>query len=210
MLESSVRSGVGTNLSAVVRWGHFHVGSVCVVGEKSGRIKQILRDGKPVREGRPGDTVEIRGIECSAGSGEWIMEVKNEWEASNVIHYRKRHAAFLESLRQRRLGVDASERSQSGGIDANSSDAKRIRIPLVIKADVDGSVQAIEQQIEGLNADLHNAQFEIVTANVGDVSQGDVETARDCKGILLLFNAKLNRRFSPFSLSRRRHAETRP
>lgn len=126
------------------------------------------------------------------------MEVKNEWEASNVIHYRKRHAAFLESLRQRRLGVDATERSQSGGIDANSSDAKRIRIPLVIKADVDGSVQAIEQQIEGLNADLHNAQFEIVTANVGDVSQGDVETARDCKGILLLFNAKLNRRFFPF------------
>ena len=77
----------------------------------------------------------------------------------------------------------------------------QIHIPLVIKADVDGSVQAIEQQIEGLNADLQNAQFEIVTANVGDVSQGDVETTRDCKGILLLFNSKLNRRFVSTLLS---------
>ena len=58
-----MRPGIGTNLFTVIRWGHFHVGSVCVVGEKFGKIKQIVRDGKPVREGRPGDTVEIRGIE---------------------------------------------------------------------------------------------------------------------------------------------------
>lgn len=190
----------------MIRWGQFHVGSVCVIGEKYGKIKQILRDGKPVREGKPGDTVEIRGIECSAGSGEWIMEVKNEWEANNVIHYRKRHAAFLESIQQRRLGLDSLlSDAQSIASNASNSDSslnsldshasKQIHIPLVIKADVDGSVQAIEQQIEGLNADLQNAQFEIVTANVGDVSQGDVETTRDCKGILLLFNSKLNRRF---------------
>ena len=200
----------------MIRWGQFHVGSVCVVGEKFGKIKQILRDGKPVREGKPGDTVEIRGIECSAGSGEWIMEVKNEWEANNVVHYRKRHAAFLESLQQRRLGLDSlrSDASSALSSSSSSSDAvspsntKQIHIPLVIKADVDGSVQAIEQQIEGLNADLENAHFEVVTANVGDVSQGDVETARDCKGILLLFNAKLNRRFLP-RFSYRFHAKTR-
>ena len=204
----------------MIRWGQFHVGSVCVIGEKFGKIKQILRDGKPVREGRPGDTVEIRGIECSAGSGEWIMEVKNEWEANNVVHYRKRHAAFLESIQQRRLGLDsllsdaqsiASNASilSSSAISTDASASKLIRIPRVIKADVDGSVQAIQQQIEGLNADLQNAQFEIVTANVGDVSQGDVETTRDCKGILLLFNAKLNRRLFLKRFQRRFHAEAR-
>ena len=51
--------------------------------------------------------------------------------------------------------------------------------------------QAIEQEIQKLNDSIHNASFHIVLAGMGNVSQTDVETARDCKGILMTFNTKI-------------------
>ena len=78
VLESHVKQGSGTNLTTVIRWGNFHVGSTCVLGDQVGKIKSILKDGKSVKMGCAGDTVVISGINRTINGGEWLFEVKNE------------------------------------------------------------------------------------------------------------------------------------
>ena len=85
VFESNVSEGVGTTINTIVRWGNFRVGSVCVVGEDYGRIKRVLCDGKSVKKAVAGDTVQITGISRRADSGEWLLEVKNEAEAVEVV-----------------------------------------------------------------------------------------------------------------------------
>lgn len=84
VLESNVKQGSGTNLTTVIRWGNFHVGSVCVLGDQMGKIKSIVRDGKNVKSGVAGDTVVISGINHTINGGEWLFEVKNEAFANEV------------------------------------------------------------------------------------------------------------------------------
>ena len=128
VLETRVRPGAGIVLDSVVRWGSFAVGSVCVVGTNSGKIKQIWRDGKPVKTSTAGDTVEIGGIN-GATSGDWLLQVKDEATASAVIAYRKRRLA-----RQRELAA------KKAGKPLPKEEGKTV-IPLVLKADVEGSLE---------------------------------------------------------------------
>lgn len=128
-----MREGVGTAISTIVRWGYFHVGSVCVIGEEFGKIKQVLCDGKNVKRAVAGDTVQITGINRNVNSGEWLMEVKNEAEALEVVNYRKRRRERQNAI-QKKQG-DASE------ADAAGEEKDVVHIPLVLKADVDGSIQ---------------------------------------------------------------------
>lgn len=133
MFESNMREGVGTAISTIVRWGSFHVGSVCVIGEEFGKIKQVLCDGKNVKRAVAGDTVQITGINRNVNSGEWLMEVKNEAEALEVVNYRKRRRERQSAI-QKKQG-DASE------VEAEEEEKDVVHIPLVLKADVDGSIQ---------------------------------------------------------------------
>ena len=128
-----MREGVGTAISTIVRWGSFHVGSVCVIGEEFGKIKQVLCDGKNVKRAVAGDTVQITGINRNVNSGEWLMEVKNEAEALEVVNYRKRRRERQSAI-QKKQG-DASE------VEAEEEEKDVVHIPLVLKADVDGSIQ---------------------------------------------------------------------
>ena len=84
VLESHLKQGSGTNLTTVIRWGNFHVGSICVLGDQIGKIKSILKDGKNVKIGYAGDTVVISGINHTIKDGEWLFEVKNEAFANEV------------------------------------------------------------------------------------------------------------------------------
>ena len=83
------------------------MGSVCVIGEEFGKIKQVLCDGKNVKRAVAGDTVQITGINRNVNSGEWLMEVKNEAEALEVVNYRKRRRERQSAI-QKKQG-DASE-----------------------------------------------------------------------------------------------------
>ena len=109
------------------------MGSVCVIGEEFGKIKQVLCDGKNVKRAVAGDTVQITGINRNVNSGEWLMEVKNEAEALEVVNYRKRRRERQSAI-QKKQG-DASE------VEAEEEEKDVVHIPLVLKADVDGSIQ---------------------------------------------------------------------
>lgn len=128
VLETRVLPGAGIVLDSVVRWGSFTVGAVCVVGTNSGKIKQIWRDGKPVKSSTAGDTVEIGGIN-GATSGDWLLQVKDEATASAVIAYRKRRLARQQELAAKKAGKPVSK-----------EEGKTV-IPLVLKADVEGSLE---------------------------------------------------------------------
>lgn len=109
------------------------MGSVCVVGEDYGRIKRVLCDGKSVKKAVAGDTVQITGISRRADSGEWLLEVKNEAEAVEVVNYRKR--------RRERLAAIQRKKAEANGETGETEEEKKVvDIPLVVKADEDGSL----------------------------------------------------------------------
>lgn len=133
VLESNMREGVGTVINTVIRWGQLKVGSVCVIGTEYGRIKQIWNSGKSVQKGYAGDTVEVSGINRTVNSGEWLLEVKNESEAAAVVSYRQRRLARQKMLTAKKSGEKVPE------------EVTKTVIPLILKTDVDGSIQVRDE-----------------------------------------------------------------
>ena len=133
VLESIVKEGVGTVFNTVIRWGQLKVGSVCVIGTEYGRIKQIWNSGKSVQKGYAGDTVEVSGINRTVNSGEWLLEVKNESEAAAVVSYRQRRLARQKMLTAKKSGENLSE------------EMTKTLIPLILKTDVDGSIDVSDE-----------------------------------------------------------------
>lgn len=92
-----------------------------------------------------GDTVQITGISRHVNSGEWLLEVKNETEAVEVVNYRKRRRERLAAIQRKKAGDVAPEASEASEVpegmeDAEAETEKVVHIPLVVKADEDGSL----------------------------------------------------------------------
>ena len=154
VLESNIRDGIGTVVNTVIRWGQLKVGSVCVVGTEYGKIKQIWNSGKSVKKGFAGDTVELSGINRAVNSGEWLLEVKNEAEAAAVVSYRQRRLARQKALALKQKGREkgkGEDGSEGEGENENGEEVitnRRTVIPLVLKTDVDGSIQVGLEEME--------------------------------------------------------------
>lgn len=210
VIESNQLVGIGPVVSAIVRWGRFTVGSPVVLGASAGRIRRIIRDGKSVRQCAAGDIVQVAGIADPAANGSWLLEVASDADAAKIAEQRKRRAE-LQNRRQQQIdraarGVSSGETpsetpdrsSGSSGAPSNETpgetpgETPRVtRIPVVVKADVEGSVEAVKQQLEAVNESLHTAHFQLIQSGFGSVSQSDLDMAHVAKGILLSFNAPI-------------------
>lgn len=184
IIESKVESGRGPVSTVLVQKGTLKKGDAIVVGECYGRARSLMDHlGKNVNEAGPSIPVQILGITTVTSPGDTLNVVKNEREAKKIVDNRIAERKALEN-------VEAPKVASLEDFFANAAvetGEKKI-LNLVVRADVQGSYEAIKQALEALGND--EVGVNIIAGGVGAISDTDVEMASNGNGYIIGFNMR--------------------
>ena len=183
IVEAKLERGRGPVGTALVQRGTLKLGDIIVAGSAWGRVRALINDlGEQVKEAGPSVPVEVLGFDSAPEAGDQFAVVENESRAREITDYRERE-------RRKRLAVAG----QRGSLEQMMSQLKETGVqefPLVIKGDVQGSVEAISSALSSLGTDEVKAR--IVHAGVGGITESDVSLASTSGAVLLAFNVRAN------------------
>ena len=184
VIEAKLDKGRGAVATILVQRGTLNVGDIFVVGQESGRVRAIVNDlGEPVKSAGPAMPVEVLGAGAAPGVGELLTVVENEASAREVADYRARKA--------REQAASAGPRAASLDQMMNQlQSAEKAEMALVVKGDVQGSVEAIAQAAEKLGNDEVSAR--VVHTGVGGITESDVTLAGASNAVVMGFNVRAN------------------
>ena len=184
VIEAKLDKGRGAVSTILVQRGTLNVGDIFVVGQESGRVRALVNDlGEPVKSAGPAMPVEVLGAGAAPGVGELLTVVENEASAREVADYRARKA--------REQAATAGPRAASLDQMMNQlQSAEKAEMALVVKGDVQGSVEAIAQAAEKLGNDEVSAR--VVHTGVGGITESDVTLAGASNAVVMGFNVRAN------------------
>lgn len=184
VVESRLDKGQGSVATILVQRGTLRVGDIFVCGNEWGRVRAMLNDrGKNVKKAGPSVPVAILGLNGMPRSGDSFIVVDSEAKAREVSEFRKnRHRLEKQSAPKATLEAMFEK--------LNSKQAETV--PLVIKADVQGSSEAITGALEGMSTE--EVQAKILHSAVGGISESDVTLAVASGAPILGFNVRASRK----------------
>ncbi|PSJ57921.1 translation initiation factor IF-2 [Pseudaminobacter soli (ex Li et al. 2025)] len=185
IIEAKLDKGRGSVATVLVQTGTLLVGDIVVAGNEWGRVRALVTDrGDHIKEALPSTPVEILGLQGTPQAGDRFAVVDNEAKAREITEYRQRKARDKAAARhagQRGSLEHMMSQLQSSGLK---------EFPLVIKADVQGSVEAIVAALDKLGTDEVRAR--IVHAGAGGITESDVSLAETSGAVIIGFNVRAN------------------
>ncbi|MCC0001993.1 MAG: translation initiation factor IF-2 [Methylobacteriaceae bacterium] len=186
VVEARLDKGRGPVASVLVQRGTLRVGDIIVAGAQWGRVRALIDDkGASIQSAGPSFPVEILGFNGAPEAGDRVAVVENEARAREITEYRERQK------REKAAARGGSARSSLADMMSQLKTAGRKEFPLVVKGDVQGSVEAIIATLEKLNTDEVAAR--VVHAGVGGVSESDVALAEASGAIVIGFNVRAHK-----------------
>ncbi|WP_257547836.1 translation initiation factor IF-2 [Sphingopyxis sp. DBS4] len=183
VVEAKLDKGRGPVATILVRRGTLKVGDIFVCGAESGRVRALVDDqGKQVKEAGPSMPVEVLGLGGVPMAGDTLTVVENEARAREVAAYRQEQA-----LKKRTAQAPVS---LEGMFSALADKAKVIEYPVVIKADVQGSVEAIVNALNRLSTD--EIRVRVLQSGAGAITESDVTLAAASRAPIIGFNVRPN------------------
>lgn len=186
VIEAKLDRGRGPVATVLVQRGTLKVGDIIVAGAEMGRVRALINDqGETVQQAGPSVPVEVLGFNGPPEAGDRLAVVENEARAREVTSYR---------AHQKRENAAASNAGMRGSLEQMMSQLKttgRKDFPLVIKADVQGSLEAILGSLEKLGTDEVAAR--ILHAGVGGISESDVTLAEGFNAAIIGFSVRANK-----------------
>jgi translation initiation factor IF-2 len=186
VIEAKLDRGRGPVATVLVQRGTLHGGDIVVAGAEWGRVRALLSDtGVSVNDASPSTPVEILGFNGTPEAGDRLAVVDSEARAREVTDYR---------ARQKREKVAARASGKRGSLEQMMSQLKtsgRKEFPLLIKGDVQGSVEAIAGAIEKLGTAEVGAR--IILAGAGGISESDVTLAEAAGAAIIGFNVRAHK-----------------
>jgi translation initiation factor IF-2 len=187
VIEARLDRGRGPVATVLVQRGTLRVGALVVAGSQWGRVRALLDDkGETVTEARPSTPVEVLGFSGAPEAGDRVAVVESEARAREVTEYRERQKR--EKLAARGGGI---VRTSLSDMMSNLKTAGRKELPIVIKGDVQGSVEAITAAIEKLGNEEVMAR--VIHGGVGGVTESDVTLAEASKAVIIGFNVRAHK-----------------
>ena len=185
VLESEMHKGLGAVATVLVQNGTLRKGDAIVFGHYSGRIKTMQDDyGRSIEEAGPSTPVKITGLSELALAGHEFVVVKNEKEARELA------SARAEGL-QRHTMAQVNLGSMEKMLAKKESGEKKI-LPIILRADVQGSLEALKISLMKIKSD--KVRIEIVSADVGEISESDIELAAASKATIVGFHTSIESR----------------
>ncbi len=182
VIESSLQKGRGPVATIIVENCTRHVGDTVVAGVAYGKIRSLLDDqGKPLQDIKPGECGVIVGLSEIAEAGETLIGVKTDKEAREYAQKKAEYIRQKELSKSTKVSIDE--------LSAKIAEGELKTLPVIIKADVGGSLEALKASLEKLAND--EIRVNVIHSGVGGITQSDVALAsasEDC--IILGFNIR--------------------
>ncbi len=181
VIEARLDKAKGAIATMLVQRGTLDVGDTIVVGSSIGRIRAMTNDkGKKVKSAGPSTPVEIMGLTDVPEAGDTFYEVKNEKMAKHLIERRKRQA--------REKAINSVTKVTLDNLFSQMEEGKLKVLNLIVKADVQGSVEAVKQSLEKLQNE--EVRVKVIHSAAGAVNQSDVTLAKVSNAIIIAFNVR--------------------
>jgi translation initiation factor IF-2 len=189
VLESRVDKGRGPVATVLVQNGTLHVGDVFIVGAVYGKVRAMFDDrGQPIKKAGPATPVEVLGLQGVPEAGDQF-QVADEAKARHIVEYRQskqREATLAKTASSGRLTLDQlHEQLRAGELK---------ELPVVVKADVQGSVEVLNEMLPKLSND--QVKLKVIHASVGAVTETDVLLASASNAVIVAFNVRPERKAS--------------
>jgi translation initiation factor IF-2 len=183
VIEAEVDKGRGTVATILIQRGTLKVGDIFVAGSEWGRVRALINDhGQKVELATPSMPVEILGFNGVPAAGDEFFVVETEARAREVAEFRQR--------RERDAKAAASARSSMEQMMTQIAAGEVRELPIVIKSDVQGSLEAIQASLGKLATSEVNAR--VLHGGVGGINESDITLARASNGIVIGFNVRTN------------------
>jgi len=183
VVEAKLDKGRGSVATALVQRGTLKVGDIVVAGSEWGRVRLLMNDrGETVQSAGPAVPVEVLGLSGVPEAGDELVVVADEARAREVTEYRARKRRETRQKNLARQSMDQLLKSQKEG-------EKRL-LPLILKADVQGSAEAIQGALAKIGSDEVGVQ--VLQSGVGGITESDVILAHASGAAIIGFNVRAN------------------
>ncbi|MBR4891737.1 MAG: translation initiation factor IF-2 [Alphaproteobacteria bacterium] len=180
VVEAKQEKGLGAVATVLMRQGTLKIGDVFVVGETFGRVRGLINsNGERVKSVRPGQPTVVLGLNTVPGAGDELRVMENEAQTREVAAYRAQKSKDK---------ANAVKRSSLEELFAKRDDNKKLILPIILRADVQGSVEAISDMVKDINTD--KVGVEILSSGVGQITEGDIRLATASGAVIVAFNVR--------------------
>ncbi len=181
VIEARLDKTRGPVATMLVQRGTLDTGDMIVVGSVIGRVRAMTNEnGKKVKKAGPSTPVEILGLTEVPEAGETFYEVEDEKTAKHLIEKRKRQA--------REKSINSISKLSLNDLFKQIERGKLKELNLIVKADLQGSVEAVQSSLEKLSNE--EVKVKVIHANVGGVTESDVTLAKVANAIIIAFNVR--------------------
>jgi len=183
VIESETQKGRGAVATVIIQNGILKKGDSVVCGTTFGRVRTLVNDlGKQIKDAKPGEPVQVIGLNEIPKAGEFLVAVKNDKEARNYA------TKWKDFITEKKRGH--STKATLEDLQKMMIESKIKKLPVIIKADTNGSVEAIKYSLEELKND--EVRVNVLSASIGDITENDVVLAGagENKAIIVGFNIK--------------------
>ncbi len=185
VIESKLDRGRGAVATVLVKRGTLKRGDIVVAGASAGRVRALINErGEQVPNAGPSEPVEILGLDGAADPGEPFAVVENEARARELTDYRIR-------LKRERSMTSVGSGASLADMMAKLADKKVSELPVLVKADVQGSAEAIVGSLEKIGTDEVRAR--IILSGAGGINESDVMLAKGAGASILGFNVRASK-----------------
>lgn len=181
VIEAKMEKGRGSVATVLVQRGTLKVGDICIAGKEWGRVRAMFNEmGHKVQKAGPATPVEVLGLQGTPAAGDDFTVVADENQAREVTNYRIRKERDAKLVKSAKSAMEQMlDKIKSGEIK---------HLPVIIKADVQGSIEAIEGTLNKLSNDEVSVQ--ILHSAVGPISESDITLAKASNAFVIGFNVR--------------------
>lgn len=187
VVESKMETGRGSVATVLVQKGTLRQGDIFVVGAEWGRVRVLIDDkGDQVAEAGPGKPVEVLGLQGTPDAGDVLNVVENEARAREIAEFRAR------KRREKSSTSSMAGLSFDDMLAASKAQGKKSMLPVLIKGDVHGSVEAIMSSLNKMAEDNDEIGVQILHSGVGAITESDITLAKASNAMVIGFNVRAN------------------
>ena len=185
VVESQLDKGRGPVATVLINRGTLQRGEIVVAGKQWGKVRALINErGQQLKDAGPAVPVEILGLDGAPEPGDMFNVVDSEARAREITDYRNR-------MERQKTGVASARASLESLMNSMKDDKEVSELPLVVKADVQGSVEAIKQSVEGISTDEVRAN--VIYGAAGGISESDILLAKSSNAPVFAFNVRANK-----------------
>jgi translation initiation factor IF-2 len=186
VIEARLEQGKGSVATVLVQKGTLRQGDVFVAGIETGRVRALINDrGQQVKEAVPGQPIEVLGLTGTPEAGDDFTVVADEAKAREIAEFRLRKKRALQAIKTKGVRpLDQMISEIQAGVAKN--------LPVVIKGDVHGSVEAIVSALNKLTEDNREVRVQVLHSGVGAITESDITLANASNAMVIGFNVRAN------------------